>query len=171
MITLITGGQRSGKSEMAERLALESDPHPVYLATSTIPEGDADWADRVRAHQARRGEAWTTVEEPCCMSRQAANLEGRTVLLDCLTLLATNHFFDCKECVEAAYKSLVCDMEVLARCTRNLIIVTNEIGLGGISANAMQRRFADLQGLINRHVAEMADEVIFMISGIPLKIK
>ena len=172
MLTLITGGQRSGKSEMAERLALDLSDCPVYLATATVAPGDSEMERRVAAHKARRGPQWTSVEEPLSPSAHAGLLAGRTVLVDCLTLWATNLFFDCGDDDAAAFDSFAHELDALldAGCD-NLILVTNEIGLGGISPNAMQRRFTDLQGRVNRLAAEKADNVYFMISGIPLKIK
>ncbi|MCM1164197.1 MAG: bifunctional adenosylcobinamide kinase/adenosylcobinamide-phosphate guanylyltransferase [Muribaculaceae bacterium] len=170
-ITLITGGQRSGKSEMAEKLALEMSTNPVYIATSTVPADDSDWQVRVAAHQARRGPQWTTVEESLTPSLHADALAAQTVLLDCLTLWCTNLFFHHGEDSEATLATLKAELEALSSTCAHLIVVTNEIGLGGISPNTLQRRFTDLQGMANRTVAAMADEVYFMISGIPVKIK
>lgn len=171
-VTLITGGQRSGKSEMAEKMALGSSRNPVYLATATVRPGDMEMERRVAAHKARRGPAWSSIEEPLAPSRHLPELTGRTVLVDCLTLWATNLFFDCDEDEEKAFRRFAHELDTLASLPdTRLILVTNEIGLGGISANALQRRFTDLQGRINRLAAERAGEVYLMISGIPLKIK
>lgn len=170
-IILVTGGQRSGKSEMAERLALELSGRPVYLATSAVPEDDADWASRVEAHQKRRGPQWTTVEEPLFPSGRIGELRGRAVLVDCLTLWASNLFFHHHEELDAALGALTGELDILAAACDSLVLVTNEIGLGGISPNWLQRRFTDLQGMVNRAAAARASEVYFMISGLPLKIK
>lgn len=172
MLILITGGQRSGKSEMAERLALELSDAPVYIATATVTPSDTEMERRVAAHKARRGPRWTSVEEPLSPARHAGNIAGRTVLVDCLTLWATNLFFANEDDDRAAFEAFSREFDALldAGCG-NIILVTNEIGLGGISPNAMQRRFTDLQGRVNRLVAERADSVYLMISGIPLHIK
>ncbi|MCH5326171.1 MAG: bifunctional adenosylcobinamide kinase/adenosylcobinamide-phosphate guanylyltransferase [Duncaniella sp.] len=171
-ITLITGGQRSGKSEMAEGLALSRSEAPVYLATATVNPGDAEMARRVAAHRERRGPQWSTIEEPLAPSAHAAVLEGRTVLVDCLTLWATNLFFANGDDEERAFEAFRREFELLAAIPGiDLIMVSNEIGLGGISPNPLQRRFTDLQGRVNRLAATVADEVYFMISGLPLKIK
>lgn len=172
MLILITGGQRSGKSEMAERLALELSDAPVYIATATVTPGDTEMERRVAAHKARRGPRWTSVEEPLSPARYAGNIAGRTVLVDCLTLWATNLFFANEDNDMVAFEAFSREFDaLLAAGCGNLILVTNEIGLGGISPNAMQRRFTDLQGRVNRLAAERADSVYLMISGIPLHIK
>lgn len=97
--------------------------------------------------------------------------DNEVVLIDCLTLWATNWFFERNENVEDSLAALRDQIEWLMSCNTTFIIVTNEIGLGGVSCNSMQRRFADLQGYINQHVASIAEEVYLIVSGIPVKIK
>lgn len=166
-IILVTGGQRSGKSEYAEQLALSLDPAPVYLATATV--GDDEMRRRVEAHRARRGPQWTNIEEPLHPSRH--EVAGHAVLLDCLTLWATNIFFQAGEDVQASLKAFSEEFERMTAADATFILVTNEIGMGGISPNATQRRFTDLQGYVNRIAAKRADNVVFMVSGIPITIK
>ena len=89
-IILITGGQRSGKSGYAQRRALSLSPNPVYLATSRI--WDEEFRQRVLRHQADRGPEWTNIEEEKYLSRHS--LEGRVIVIDCVTLWSTNFFFD-----------------------------------------------------------------------------
>ena len=168
MITLVTGGQRSGKSMFAERYALSRSVNPVYLATARIY--DEDFKERVRIHQNRRGPEWDVVELPVNVG-SARLKEGATVLLDCLTMLATNWFFESDEEVDPALANIEEDLTKLFAQSADFIVVTNEIGLGGISGNELQRKFADLQGKINQWVAAAADEVYFIVSGIPMKIK
>ncbi len=167
-IILITGGARSGKSSYAERLALELSERPVYLATAHI--WDEEFRERVRIHQQRRGDQWTLVEEELYLSRH--DFTGRTVLVDCITLWATN-FFSREEnpSVEDTLASMKEEFDRLTLQDATFIFVTNEIGMGGTSDNALQRRFTDLQGWMNQYVASRADEVILMVSGIPLKVK
>jgi adenosylcobinamide kinase/adenosylcobinamide-phosphate guanylyltransferase len=177
-IILITGGQRSGKSEYAEKLALQLSDSPVYLATSRI--WDDDFRHRVELHKQRRGEQWTNIEEEKYLSRH--NVEGRVVLIDCITLWSTNFFFDLQnECmhsakaasehVERTLAQLKEEFDRFTSQSATFIFVTNEIGLGGVSENQLQRRFTDLQGWMNQYVAKKADEVIFMVSGLPLQVK
>jgi adenosylcobinamide kinase/adenosylcobinamide-phosphate guanylyltransferase len=166
-IILITGGARSGKSSYAEKLALELSDAPVYLATARI--WDEEFRERVRRHQARRGPQWTNIEEEKALSRH--DLTGRVVLVDCLTLWATNFFFDLESNVDAALAALQAEFDRFTAQETTFILVTNEIGMGGTSDNDIQRRFTDLQGWMNQYAAAHADEVILMVSGIPVKIK
>ncbi|MBD5244244.1 MAG: bifunctional adenosylcobinamide kinase/adenosylcobinamide-phosphate guanylyltransferase [Barnesiella sp.] len=167
-LIMVTGGQRSGKSVFAENLALSMSHRPVYLATARIY--DEEMRRRVELHRERRHERWTNLESPLFVS-EAKLSSSDVVLLDCLTLLATNWFFECQENAYEAFAEIRRQIDALLHNCASLIVVTNEIGLGGISANAMQRQFADLQGRINQHVATEADEVYLLISGIPVKIK
>ncbi|MBQ8464003.1 MAG: bifunctional adenosylcobinamide kinase/adenosylcobinamide-phosphate guanylyltransferase [Prevotella sp.] len=165
-IILITGGQRSGKSRQAEEMALALSQEPVYLATAHI--WDEEFRHRVAIHQQRRGPQWNNIEEERWLSRH--DVKGRVVLIDCITLWLTNLFFD----VQDAEKALQTAKEEFDRFTQQdatFIFVTNEIGSGGVSENKVQRQFTDLQGWMNQYVAEQADEVILMVSGIAVRIK
>lgn len=169
-IILITGGQRSGKSQYAERLALQLSPNPVYLATSRI--WDDEFRERVRRHQERRGPEWTNIEEPLYLSQQS--IPGRVILIDCLTLWTTNCFFDHQEwSTDQLLDAIKRELTLLQQLSDEtiFILVTNEIGMGGTSPNAVQRRFTDLLGWTNQFAASLADEVTLMVSGIPVKIK
>ena len=165
-VILITGGQRSGKSGHAEQLALSLTESPVYLATAHI--WDDEFRERVRRHQERRGQQWTNIEEERYLSRH--DLTGRVVVVDCVTLWLTNFFFDTND-VDQTLTAAKDEFDRLTRQDATFIFVTNEIGLGGVSDNALQRRFTDLEGWMNQHIAQRADEVILMVSGIPMKIK
>lgn len=166
-IILITGGQRSGKSQKAEALALSLSDRPVYLATARI--WDDEFQERVRRHKERRGPQWTNIEEEMYLSRH--NLTGRVIVIDCVTLWLTNFFFtnnsDTDKVLEMARK----EFDAFTRQDATYIFVTNEIGLGGVSDNALQRRFTDVQGWMNQYIATKADEVILMVSGIEVRIK
>ena len=166
-IVLVTGGQRSGKSNYAMRRALAETPHPVYLATARM--WDDEFRQRVQRHQADRGPAWTSLEEEKWLSRCPIN--DRVVVIDCVTLWATNFFFDNQSDVERSLSEMKAEFERLAEHNAYLIIVTNEIGLGGISTDPVQRKFTDLQGWMNQYIAARADEVVLMVSGIPFTIK
>ena len=166
---LITGGQRSGKSQYAELLALSLSKNPVYMATAHI--WDEEFHERVRQHQLRRGPEWTNIEEERWLSHH--DVQGRVVLVDCLTLWATNFFYaDGAEAeVNSALDALKTEFDRFVRQDATFIFVTNEIGSGGTPVNDVQRRFTDLLGWLNQYVAQQADEVILMVSGIPVKIK
>lgn len=169
MLILITGGQRSGKSQYAEQMALSLSPTPIYLATSRI--WDDEFRQRVLRHQERRGPEWTNIEEPLHLS--AHPLSGRVVLVDCLTLWTTNWLFDHQDwTTDQLLEALHHELDLLqAIPDATIILVTNEIGMGGTSPNALQRRFTDLLGWTNQYAASLAQEVILMVSGIPVKIK
>lgn len=166
-ILLITGGQRSGKSLHAERTALSLAPDPVYVATAHVC--DEEFRERVRRHQARRGPEWTNIEEEKHLGR--LDPTGRVVLIDCVTLWCSNFFFACDGDADAARRAVEEEFDRFTDHDATYIFVTNEIGLGGVSENALQRRFTDLQGWINQYIAAKADQVILMISGVPLTVK
>ena len=165
-VILITGGARSGKSRYAEELALSLSKNPVYLATAHV--WDEEFRERVKKHQERRGPEWTNIEEEMLLSHH--DLTGRVAVIDCITLWCTNYFFQMQE-VDTALESLKVEFDKFTAKEATYIFVTNEIGMGGVSDNAVQRKFTDLQGWMNQYVASMADEVILMVSGIPMKIK
>ena len=165
-IILITGGQRSGKSAYAEQLALSLSPRPVYVATAHV--WDEEFRQRVEKHQACRGPQWENVEEERSLSR--IDLKDRVAVIDCITLWCTNFLYDLQE-VDQALEALKAEFDRFTAQEATFIFVTNEIGSGGVSDNALQRRFTDLQGWMNQYVAAHADEVILMVSGIPVKIK
>jgi adenosylcobinamide kinase/adenosylcobinamide-phosphate guanylyltransferase len=166
-ITFITGGQRSGKSSFAQRLAEEKSESPVYLATAHI--WDEDFKSRVIRHQSDRGEQWQTIEEEIEISKH--DLAGRVVLLDCITLWLTNIFYENKNDVDASLVSAQKEWNKFIAQDFTLIVVSNEIGMGVHAENEIARKFADLQGWVNQYIAQSAHEVQLMISGIPVKIK
>jgi len=165
-IILITGGQRSGKSQHAEQLALQLAANPVYLATAHV--WDEEFRQRVLRHQERRGPQWTNIEEEKFLSRH--ELTGRVIVIDCVTLWLTNFFFENNE-VEQTLEQAKAEFDRFTSQEATFIFVTNEIGSGGVSENAIQRKFTDLEGWMNQYIAAKADEVILMVSGIPLKVK
>ena len=168
-IILITGGQRSGKSSKAEELALSLSDNPVYLATAHI--WDDEFKERVRIHQEHRGPQWTNIEEEIHLSRH--NLTGRVVVIDCVTLWLTN-FISIENStlnIEHYLDMAKAEFDKFTEPDATYIFVTNEIGSGGVSENALQRKFTDLQGWMNQYIALKADEVILMVSGIAVKVK
>ena len=166
-IILITGGQRSGKSKKAEELALSLSPTPVYMATAHV--WDDEFRERVRRHQERRGLQWTNIEEEMLLSRH--DMTGRVVVIDCVTLWLTNFFFANGSDVDVSLLLAKEEFDAFTKADATYIFVTNEIGLGGVSADALQRKFTDLQGWMNQYIADKADEVILMVSGIAMKVK
>ena len=166
-IILITGGQRSGKSSKAERLALSLTERPVYMATARV--WDEEFRQRVLRHQKRRGPQWTNIEEERQLSRH--DVAGRVVVVDCVTLWLTNYFFETSD-VEKTLAAAKAEFDrFTSQPAATFIFVTNEIGSGGTSDNALQRQFTDIEGWMNQYIARHADEVILMVSGIAVKIK
>ncbi len=167
-IIMVTGGQRSGKSLFAENLALQLSPRPTYLATAQVY--DDEMRHRVEVHKKRREHRWRNLEAPLAIDDISFSPDD-TVLVDCLTMWATNWLFEAKEDLQEAFDALKLQIDLLIAAGATLIMVTNEIGLGGTSPNALQRKFTDLQGVINQYVASLSDEVYMLVSGIPVKIK
>jgi adenosyl cobinamide kinase/adenosyl cobinamide phosphate guanylyltransferase/cobalamin synthase len=152
VITLVLGGVRSGKSEVAERLA---GPGPgTYLATGLVAPGDDDFADRVARHRARRPPSWVTVEEPLAVPEVLARLEG-VVLLDALGTWIAND-------LEADIDGLV---KALVHRPGDTIVVSEEVGLGVHPVSEVGRLFADRLGEANRRVAEVADRCLLVVAG------
>lgn len=166
-ITFITGGARSGKSRFAQRISESRSEHPIYLATARV--WDDDFKQRIERHQNDRGAQWTTIEEEKFLSRTPA--EDKTVLLDCVTLWLTNIFFDNGFDMEKSLGEAKTEWNRFMEKKMDLIVVSNELGMGVHPVEESARKFADLQGWINQYIAAMADEVYLMVSGIPVKIK
>ena len=166
-IHLITGGERSGKSTYAESEALRLSGQPVYLATARV--WDEEFRQRILRHQERRGPEWTNIEEDIRPSKH--NFTGRVVLIDCITLWATNYFFDMQQDVDQALEALKKEFDTLVQQDATFIFVTNELGMGGMSESRTQRLFTQLQGWMNQHIAARADRVTLMVSGLPLTVK
>lgn len=175
-IILITGGGRSGKSSYAQKMA-ELLPGPrAYLATCPII--DQEMAERCRKHQeARSKAAWTTIEEERDLAGVlSADRTNRVMLVDCLTLWVNNLMYEAEQnghmmTEENAAEKCRILLAACAKFSGTIIFVTNEVGMGIIPDNALARSFRDIAGRCNQMIAGHADEVIFMVSGIPLFLK
>ena len=166
----ITGGARSGKSRMAEELALRHGAPLGYIATGVA--GDSEMAARIDRHRARRGPGWRTIEEPLDLTGViSANQEScKALLVDCVTLWLTNLLLKYGDATRAL-QEVQAFVPVLASLTTPLILVSNEVGMGIVPDNALARSFRDLAGEANELLAAAADEVYVMFSGLPLKLK
>jgi adenosylcobinamide kinase/adenosylcobinamide-phosphate guanylyltransferase len=168
--TLILGGVRSGKSRLAERLALESGLPITYVATATHGD-DPEMVARIAAHQKRRPTDWALVEEPLeladTLARVCAN--DRCVLVDCLTLWLANLLW------HPDPDRLTIELDALDRrlpdLPGQLIMVGNEVGLGIIPTDPTARRFGDLAGELHQRLAGVCDRVLFTVAGLPLTVK
>ena len=166
-VILITGGARSGKSRYAEaRVAAFPSPW-AFLATAEA--GDEEMAERILLHQTRRSQDWRTVEAPLALVdalRETASTSGAQ-MIDCLTLWLSN-LMQAEHDVGAEIDRL-CDY--LTDTATPVVLVTNEVGMGIVPANALARRFRDEAGRMNQSVATVAQEVILMVSGYPTTVK
>ena len=166
-IHLVTGGQRSGKSAFAEELVLNLSEAPIYLATSKA--WDKEHQKRIDTHIERRTSVWTTIEEP--IDLQKHDYTKKVILLDCITLWLTNiydkHQYEQTPSLAEA-KSI---FEELLTQDAHFVIVTNEIGMGVIPMEKSTRKFVDIHGELNQYIAQRANEVTLMVSGLPLKVK
>lgn len=167
MIVFITGGVRSGKSAFAQRMALELSQHPVYVATAKV--WDDDFKERVRQHQEERGPEWTTFE--AYKDIHSLGLDGKIVVIDCVTLWLTNFFMDFDGNIDLSLAAFKKEVDLLGAIAATFIIISNEIGMGLHADTPMGRKFADLQGLANQYVASKATDAIFIVSGLPLYLK
>lgn len=167
MIHYISGGQRSGKTNYALQLAMSQSDKPVYLATSRI--WDDNHLARIERHKGERDRSWENIEEEKELSK--LNLLHKTVVLDCVTLWLTNFYTDTHYNVELSLQQARQEFDNFIQQDMNLIIISNEIGMGVHAATDAGRKFADLQGWMNQYIAQKADTATFMVSGIPVKIK
>jgi adenosylcobinamide kinase/adenosylcobinamide-phosphate guanylyltransferase len=178
-LTFIIGGARSGKSEHAERLAEQARLPVLYVATAQAL--DDEIRGRIALHRMRRPEAWRTVELPSGVgSRLLAGPPGEEVIvLDCLTLLVSNALLqaapDPDHPSEAAGRAAVAQevgmlLKAIDEIPARWIVVSNEVGQGVVPAYPLGRLFRDLLGWANKQLGEKADEVIWMVAGIPVPI-
>ncbi|WP_035055703.1 bifunctional adenosylcobinamide kinase/adenosylcobinamide-phosphate guanylyltransferase [Andreprevotia chitinilytica] len=178
--TLILGGARSGKSALAEQLARESGRRVVVIATASAL--DAEMAERIARHRADRPADWITVEEPIALGeailRHAA--ADTLVLVDCLTLWLTNVLFgDCADLPEQGVFPLpavfererLALLQALEQATGEVVLVSNEVGLGIVPLGAINRIFVDEAGRLNQAVAKVCGKVVFVAAGLPLVLK
>ena len=167
---LVTGGARSGKSWFSEELGKKLGSSLVYIATM---EGrDREMKERIKKHRNSRGGEWKTFEAPLEVLSVLKEQDGsgKTILIDCLTLFVSNLML--KKYSEKKIEGIIRELALSAKKAKAaVVIVTNEVGMGLVPPYKMGRKFRDLQGTANKIAAGAADEVYFMVAGIPLKIK
>jgi adenosylcobinamide kinase / adenosylcobinamide-phosphate guanylyltransferase len=164
MLTLITGGSRSGKTRYALATAGELQPR-TYIATAELR--DDEMRERARRHQAERGDQWRTVEEPFEIVGHLHESRG-IIVVDCLTVWLSNWMLRDELQVDRQIERL-CLALGAARC--HVIAITNEVGLSIVPENPLARRFRDWSGLMNQRVATAAGAVYLMVCGIPVRVK
>ena len=159
------GGARSGKSHFAERLAAELPAPIVYVATARAL--DEEMAERIAHHRARRSPDWRTVEVRTDLAAHVAS-DSRTVLIEDLTLLLSNHM---EVDTSTAEVLTVREVEDVLALSMNVILVSNEVGMGLVPETPLGRAFRDALGRVNQHAASLCAEVYFVVAGLPLRMK
>ncbi len=165
--TLVLGGVRSGKSRYAQQLA-ERASRVTFVATAELRDDD-EMRAKIQRHQAERPAHWQTVEEALELARAVRSADGEIVLIDCLTMFASNLLEHLEAQGIAAQIDALCSAISAAACP--VILVSNEVGSGVVPAYALGRRFRDLLGEINQKVAAAADNVVLLVAGLPLVLK
>ncbi len=167
MITLILGGARSGKSQRAEKLATDSNKTVTYIATAPMLHDDPEWQQRIARHQAQRPSDWRTIEVPHDLATAIEDASPDLLLVDCLSLWLSNRLL--------ADGDLHYESEALCTSIRkfrgDLILVSNEVGMGLVPEHALGRAFRDAQGRLNQQIAACAHHVELVVAGIPLVLK
>jgi len=167
-ITLILGGARSGKSAHAEYLASQSGKQVVYLATAPHLEGDEAWEQRIAEHQARRPSTWLCIEESLDIADIYRHYDHRHIILvDCMTLWLSNLIWE-KRDVSASIQDLCA---ILTNIQADIIMVSNELGMGLVPEHTLSREFRDAQGRLNQSLAKVAHDVAFVVAGLPMMLK
>lgn len=171
--TLILGGARSGKSAFAEQLAKDSSYAVTYIATAQVY--DDEFQKRIAHHQWRRPQHWALIEEPHYLARTLVEnaAADRCLIVDCLTLwLAQWICPDCNPPKDSTWQQ-ECEhlLTTLSSLPGRIIMVSNEVGMGIVPLGEINRQFQDEQGRLNQAVAKVADEVMFVAAGLPLKLK
>ncbi len=169
MKELILGGVRSGKSRLAQQLAVESGLAVVFLATATAV--DAEMERRIAEHRRRRPASWVVVEEPRTLARALGEhaRPDRCVLVDCLTLWLTNLLGAGDDQAPAAECNALLDL--LPRLPGRIILVSNETGMGVVPLGELTRRFCDHAGQLHQDLARRCDRVILTVAGLPHVLK
>lgn len=176
-LIFITGGARSGKSDFAEKIANGFGRSVAYLATAQSL--DEEMTFRIKKHREKRLNTWETYEEPIEIRELVSRLglKKEVILIDCLTLLISNLLLRKENKVKDSkwQEEILLEIKKLAEVSykvpAQVIIVSNEVGMGVVPDNTLGRVYRDILGRANSIIANKADEVFMMVSGIPLKIK
>jgi adenosylcobinamide kinase / adenosylcobinamide-phosphate guanylyltransferase len=165
-VIVIIGGARSGKSRHAEARARAVPGRPVYIATAEALDGEM--AERIAAHRARRGNDWIEREVPLDLVQALIETDGGGArLVDCLTLWLSNLLHSQRDWLQEVVQLA----QALPRQRSPVVLVTNEVGSGIVPDNALARAYRDAAGYMNQMIAGAADEVEFVVAGLPMKLK
>ena len=170
---LVLGGVRSGKSSFAERLAIECGSPVLYVATARA--SDAEMAERIARHRAQRPASWLTLEAPVGLAAAVREVLGSisgdepTVLVEDLTLLLAN-LLDVSG-ADHAEEQATREVEELLQLLANVVLVSNEVGMGIVPPYPSGRQFRDALGRVNQRAAALCSEAYFLVAGVPLRLK
>ncbi len=176
MRTFLLGGARSGKSSLAARWAMERSQQVCCIVTA-VTAGDAEMQARIAKHRQQRPAHWRVREEPLHLGAaiRAESADGSLLLIDCLTLWCANCLWPPSSQGEpdmAGWRRESEDLlQVLRACRGEVILVSNEVGMGIVPENAAARVFRDEQGGINQAVAAECDAAFLVAAGLPLRLK
>ena len=169
MIQFILGGARSGKSRLAEQTAIASNKPVTYIATAQA--WDNEMQERIVHHQAQRPAAWTLVEEPLHLAARLKQLDqaGHVILVDCLTLWMSNLLMQKDENIQSDECAQL--LQVLPSLQAEILLVSNETGLGVVPMGQISRKFVDESGRLHQQLGQIADKVVFCVAGFPMILK
>jgi len=169
MLQLILGGARSGKSRLAEKIALESGLNVIYIATAQPL--DEEMQERILHHQESRPREWQVIEEPLYLSEklQEIDAQNQLILIDCLTLWMSNLLLqDASELQMSQCQKL---LTILPNLKSEIILVSNETGLGVVPIGNISRKFIDESGRLHQQIGQIAQKVVFCVAGFPIILK
>ncbi|MDK8754438.1 bifunctional adenosylcobinamide kinase/adenosylcobinamide-phosphate guanylyltransferase [Acinetobacter radioresistens] len=169
MLQLILGGARSGKSRLAEKIALESGLNVIYIATAQPL--DEEMQERILHHQESRPREWQVIEEPLYLSEklQEIDAQNQLILIDCLTLWMSNLLLqDASELQMSQCQKL---LTILPNLKSEIILVSNETSLGVVPMGNITRKFIDESGRLHQQIGQIAQKVVFCVAGFPIILK
>lgn len=169
LVTLVLGGARSGKSRYAQQIA-EAATSVLFVATAEARD-DAEMASKIARHQSERPAHWNTLEEPIDLASAVTNAGSQLVLIDCLTIFAANLLERFGEEATADHPSVSALCAALTTTQSSVVLVSNETGQGVVPAYPLGRRFRDLNGELNQRIAATANNVIYVVAGLPIVLK
>ena len=165
-MSLVLGGVSSGKSDFAENLVLSASSKPIYFATAQALDDEMN--SKIAKHRDRRGSGWRTAETPTDLAYALGDLtENDVALIDCATMWLTNHMMAGSDISDQSARMITAMLD----CPAKLVVVSNEVGLGGVSDNSLARQFERHQGELNRQISGISDLVVTVIAGLPLALK
>ena len=177
-LTFILGGARSGKSSYAQKLAEESGESVAFIATAQALD-DEEMTVRIKRHQSERPENWFTLEIPLDLANHVGSIKTECVILDCVTLLVSNlmmrfvqnDLVDEKKSTQAIQAEIEKITSIIHESNQHWLVISNEVGQGLVPPYQMGRVYRDLLGWANQKLAKEADEVLWMVAGIPIIVK